>query len=358
MKTALRWLPFALLAFTCGGSKDPGTMTADFCQRYADASCDFAIRCEQVASSAKLDCVTYYQGLLCQPAFASVTKGYQTFDQTAGSACVEKIRNAACNDTTAFLSCETFVTPAVGPNGACLQNGDCKNKQEACGGANACARTCQPSGKLGQPCSAAGQCTDSRCDTNNMCVAPAPVGTVGSCQKKAVGDACRKYGNECPAESFCNLAVDGGSGTCVASSTGSPCTNGYECRATDVCKGSLCAKRPKKGESCSNLDCEDGLACVTSGSGKVCGKGGELGATCAAPYGDCIFPFGCVEGKCVHTGSSGEKCISGLLCISGGCDVDAGICGPKQGAGAPCGFFAANCASGTCAGGACTAACQ
>jgi hypothetical protein len=189
------------------------------------------------------------------------------------------------------------------------------------------------------------------------------VGTVGMCAVPKVGDPCTYRGSsECPAGAFCNLAVDGGPGTCVAASSGSPCSSSRQCKASDYCEATLCATRKASGVACTTSDsCLAPLTCLdATGGGKTCGTLGDLNAPCVVPASNqnsaCLFPFTCIGGTCKHSGNTGEPCIGGNLCLAGFCPQDGGSCQAPQANGADC-RLPLDCASGRCNSGKCEASC-
>jgi hypothetical protein len=195
------------------------------------------------------------------------------------------------------------------------------------------------------------------------------VGTVGLCAAQAIGDSCvSRSSSECPDQAFCNLAVDGGAGSCTAAASGSPCNSDRNCRTTDYCEASLCAARKDTGASCNQKsNCISPLNCIATapdGGARQCGKLGDVGAACLTASrftsDSCLFPFECIEGKCTHAGAAGEVCIGGLACITGGCIIDGGpgLCGPKLPAGADCSYYSGSCESGRCTNGKCEAVCN
>ncbi len=513
---------------SCGGGGASG-----FCESYATAFCDYEIRCGQVSSTGKADCVTYIRDAFCAGAVPSATKGYQTFDAMKGQACVDSLTAASCDSLTS-LNCDGLYTATSDTGGGCFVPSDCKNAADSCGGSG-CMKTCQVAGELGKPCTKAGTCTAGRCDASNVCAPPgaigadcrpfssnecdatgacdsatskcvalpsvgqacrslsprcsgatfcngttcqtrlsqgamcsggdsceagltcdfsqnpdscqprkaagsaciflgdcqvglrcisavctapktagqpcvlfddcadgllcdpvlractpstsslkagdsctdrarycgpnltckgaainrdAGVGTVGTCGERKLGDACEtRSSTECPEHSFCNLAVDGGAGTCITASVGSPCTTGAQCLTGDFCKSGLCSARVAMGQPCTaSSNCVAPLACVSS----ACGKLGDEGTACSGSTigSTCLFPFTCVGGTCKHAGAKGEPCLNGLLCISGACVPDAGTCGAKQAEGGACSFFGNACESGRCTNGKCEVSCQ
>jgi hypothetical protein len=528
------------LAPSCSGG-GPGGVTSSFCNDYSTAYCDYAIRCGQVASGSRNDCVTYFTGSFCNVAVASSAKGYQTFDSTKGKACTDAISKIACDGTSALSSdaCDGLFTAAVDTGGGCFEDADCKNEADGCGGSG-CMKTCQVAGAQGKPCPKSGTCnTGLRCDrttttcvppggpgtdcstgssacdatsfcdnatdtcvalptagqacrtssprctasafcnnntcqpklgsgvtctgfdscesglfcdssmspasckatkaaggtcttvtqcqaglrcTGGFCAAPKTagqtcsgfndcedslycdrvlrtcnalvytlkagesctadsrscttglnckgaaanadggVGMVGSCTAKALGDSCTRFGSNCPEHAFCNLSVDGGSGSCTTSAVGSPCSFASECQAGGFCENSLCAPLKQMGATCTNSSsCVSPLSCLTSASGaKTCGKLGDIGASCSDTPGtsSCLFPLTCTGGTCQHGGATGEPCLSGVTCISGACNPDGGVCGPKLPEGGECTFFGGACESGRCTNGKCQATCM
>ncbi|HYP98860.1 MAG TPA: hypothetical protein VER96_09305 [Polyangiaceae bacterium] len=201
----------------------------------------------------------------------------------------------------------------VGAN-QCLSNADC-GYTATCVGA-------KPGGQ--------GQCTEP-CDTPADCPA-----TSYSCNGAAVGK-CQLKGctsaSDCPTGETCN------NGTCSCSAA----TGSTECSGT--CDGMTC----KSGHACtSNAGCGLGTCgggtCTKSGTNAAgaCHKNTDCGlGTCGggSNNGTCTAGTAChVDADC---GASGT-CGSGTSATIGNCSTNAAIC-----------HSAAQCDSGSCAGGTC-----
>jgi hypothetical protein len=154
---------------------------------------------------------------------------------------------------------------------------------------------------------------------------------------------------------------------------GEPCTAdetlsgvGDECAQGLRCIGQRCStpcNRAGAGESCLEMDCEDGLVCVYDNSGgnevAACAVGAAEGESCADRF--CGDGLVCSEQQtCLPLPTAGEPCVSGQCdfvdsyCEESTDGMGPGTCVALKPGGEPC-SLPAECQSFECEGGSCSA---
>ncbi len=329
-------IPACTNGFYCGPGNTCQAKLALNVMCTSNGSCQDALFCDFTKTPDS--CQTRLgNGATCPAGFDACASGLRCL----GSVCQPpKAAGATCsgfNDCASELYCDDVLRTCQATVYDLVENQTCTGDTRNCGGGLVCqGAAVNPAGGMG---------------------------TVGLCKVPKVGDACKsKFADECPDHAFCNLAVDGGPGTCVAASLGSPCSFTNHCLEGHYCEASLCAPKKAAGATCTgDLACVNPLTCIThpTTGAKTCGTLPDVGQMCAVTAGSngCLFPYVCgPAGTCIHGGKMGEKCLSGGQCLSGKCDRDAGTCQTAGATGASCSSNF-DCASTRCFRGTCEAVC-
>lgn len=231
---------------------------------------------------------------------------------------------ARCNGSGACtaarsVACKNGCEGSICAGDACVVNGDCKEGEHCIAG------TCAATGKNGDACGAASDCTSGFC-------------VDGVCCDRACDSQCEA----------CDAAK--GAGVCSPVS-GAPHGGRVQC-TTDgsACGGACDGKNPEgcsypTGTSCGDGSCtpaEDGGEAVATVAVQCNGSG-----RCPAPRQQACGDAGCDAEltQCNGACADGSKCPAGQFC-------SAGVCVVTQPTGSAC-QAASECASGFCVDGYC-----
>jgi hypothetical protein len=283
----------------CGG---PDSVSIDdLPEDLIDAFCDRAVRCglfvDEATCKAGLDVSSV-------SVIRAVEAGRADYDGEAAAACIDKLRNAACDNTLEENrvqpeECDDAFDGNVADGGACFDDEECV------------------SGECEIPSCQMACCTGA-------CAATIPV--------PAIGQACPN--GVCGDDAFCSEA-----GTCTALvANGGACLgNNDECSYGLYCtEGGTCADAPNRGQACPEGICADigdrcdGTTCVAlSGRGGPCSEG-ILG------FFDCQQPLACNQTSltCVDPPTVGQACE--FFCASGAFCNDAATCEATKANGTAC----------------------
>ncbi len=324
-----------------GGSG--GSSGAGFCDDFARAYCDFAVKCRLASSSTTADCVPYISRSFCSSISGSLSRGYRSVDPAAAQSCTAFFQTAACDARLSdlFDRCGGVVTAHSGTQGGCFSSSDCLNPNEGCGGA-VCKRTCQAAGLMGQPCPSKGGCAAGlHCDPGTLsCAAPGPVGT-----------ACDFDDAWCDGTTFCDTATQ----KCAAlPTTNQACRfSTRKCAQGDYCEasGSLCKPQLSLGAACDARDaCQASLYCDLGGNPPSCKPRLASNAACPQGSSSCSEGLVCVAGLCGAPISAGAACKAYEDCVTTApCDPVMKVCTAYTGgldAGESCTSYNRSCATG------------
>jgi MYXO-CTERM domain-containing protein len=255
-------------------------------------------------------------------------------------------------------SCGAYV--CTGASAACPST--CASDAGCASGFYCAGTTCTPRKALGQPCTAANQCSSSICSPEGVCCDQACAATCQSCNQAGrqglcsllpPGDAGRSPG--------CGAYVCSG---LVATCPGS-CTTDAACATGYYCNGSTCVAKLAQGAACTAANqcatgyCSDGRCCnsLCSGGCDVCAfsLGASANGTCtilgagnpgqnpscsprvcngtsANCPGNCAADSGCASGyycdqsgQCLTKLPNGSVCTRDAQCTLGHC-VDSYCC--------------------------------
>ncbi len=245
--------------------------------------------------------------------------------------------NGACSDCAPGTSCVGGRCVAGVLNAPCSDALGCVE-----GVCDEVTRRCEPAGV--DALADGAPCTGHALRCRGVCVGAVratsqSAGVLGQCVTPAVGASCTT--GTCPRGSACVLG-GGEFGTCRATSTGSPCSDDFECpagahchetasqrvcrpRATaelDVCQLSTGIGALNRAAVGGVLDpCLRGTCLAQPDGGARCEPYSDLGGPCGA----CKWPGVCVNGRCERGGLLGGPCALGG-CEDGGCTLsDAGV---------------------------------
>ncbi|MHB8873106.1 MAG: hypothetical protein ACYC8T_05410 [Myxococcaceae bacterium] len=317
---------------TGGGGGGIGTVTLEsYCNDFADIWCTQLTACNRTEASFKAECVTYLKKSFCGGTLAvSLAKGYRTFDSAKAAACLNESRTASASCGGSMYSadspsCSKVFVSNSGTGGGCLDTADCKVKGNACAGTG-CAKTCQPTGALGQPCIGGFNCnTGAWCDqAANLCKAPRPAGS----------PCTSNYSSECDTSSYCDTTLD----ICTAlPGNNQPCSTNYpQCSPATYCDyastPSTCRTNLVLGATCSSSSaCGTTAYCNYSVSPSICTVRKAAGSACSSGT-ECQDQLNCKAGLCVARAGEGGVCSSYGDCASNlSCDDISRTCQTYRG---------------------------
>jgi hypothetical protein len=355
---AMVWAMGSLvLAVGCGSSSDSGgaksVALADLPPLIANAACSALEACYGSASSLVLsgeDCRQRTEAAFSDSITTledAVTNGHARYDGTKAQACIDAVKAAGCNLSSALDSdtCRAALDGTVDVGKDCTSDVECSGNA-FCKSSNACPGACTAPGAVGASCTYDAQCDSAlKCSkTTHLCEQPAAVGA--SC-----GGAS---GPSCDLDMFC-LGEDsksGKSGTCTKIATLFTAKQGDTC---DFSKGPLC----DPSLSCS-IQSISGAGQITAScaaklaSGAAC----KLGFPDACPSGEhCVAPTGSLDGTCTALPKDGEPCATGAFGDGTACAAytrcDNGTCRALQDLGGSCKTddvcYSEHCLNGKCA---------
>lgn len=280
----------------CGGKLPAGEVCV------ADTDCETGLVC-----SAEKVCCNAVCGGSCQSCKVAGSVGSCTI-------------KASCSVDNSI--CPTDTTKQISAIGTCSSSTTCEPVLEPCGGF-----LCISGGKCATSCTAANESTNCNTAEGYRCVD-------GTCQKKAVGEACAGNGecsnNQCVHGYCCDAAscgdgvcqscgFEGSPGRCTTVAAGQPsgtctptCVDGTaenrSCDGTGQCKlnsSTVCSKGTHCSAGvCSNacsptLPCPTGYKCAADSTCKV-----DIGGACD-PTTECESGF-CVDNFCCDEACSGD----------------------------------------------------
>jgi hypothetical protein len=333
-----------------GGGPDGGDAgeVDRLCQRFAEAECDFAIRCGEgffgafgpfavlqqqrpngvVAASERARCEAYARSEpTCVRLTASLKAGRSSYDAPALDACLRDVFPAGTcardlNRASADCLSFAFSAPATPPGSLCSEDGECAGGW--CDGlaTDAGGRVCGTCAAYrdGGACPLGVECEP----TGYWC---APLADGGECQpRKALADPCdlTRF-NECGPGLVC--AWSGAPGLSLprcatARRAGEGCTvNKLECQRTQLPPELVCARAPDAGSA----------ACVPTfaAPGGACNVGDDLTAAGLPPTPVCAETEYCdtAQNLCVPRKGGGVSCAADRECAAGTrCLATTGAC--------------------------------
>jgi hypothetical protein len=340
---------------------DSGTAVDLVCRRFAEAECDFAIRCGEgffglfgpfavlqqqrpngvVAASERARCEAFVRSEpACLRLVASLKAGRSTYSAERFDTCLQDLfpqtcardLNRASDDCISFA----FAAPAVEVGGRCDDDGECAGGYCDGAGSDAGGRSCGTCAALRDsgPCPRGIECEPE----GFYC---AQVSDAGECRpRKTLAEPCDLTGlDECGPGLVC--AFSGAPGLSVPRCTtarlqGEACTvNKLECLRTRLPPELVCARTLADG----------GAACAPlfSPPGGACDVGDSLATAGLPPTPICPETERCDTAldRCVPRQAAGDtcagdgECAAGTRCLSttgtctaysdtdGGCGVDA-----------------------------------
>jgi len=276
--------------YGCNGGGGGPVQLDNVCEEMKDALCDYLKRCDlewyfQFATRGTCEEMFDCDDMELDEMAKSVDAGRMSYDPDLAGRCLKALRTADCANIDAIFEEMPDECEQVF-TGLVAQDGDCYREEE---------------------CSEGLYCDES--------VSDCP----GQCQPyKNLGDSC--VGGDCdPDVADC----DWQQGICVA------------------LKGA--------GESCEDIDCQEGLVCDYNSDPAVCLDPAGEGGSCTSARG-CETGLQCLSGKCTGPAGAGQACDIGeelegfmFACVPNYyCDADivmqehTGTCKPKKGAGSEC----------------------
>lgn len=275
---------------TGGGGGGGGSITLqDFCANYPAAACATQIACGRYSDAGLDVCLARESSAeLCRRAAA----GSVQFDGVVAARCLMELQSGPLRCASDFPPCQL-----VGFGQGSIRSEVFTERLNGCG-----TSTC-----------GAGTICDRRC-TGPQCQPLAAVGQ--SC------DTSDGITRDCVREAACSTR-DGGAYTCLAlTPRGGDCSD-WSCLpddycdttgATPTCRAKLAREAPcSPGDACFDGVCRSDGRCGTLDAGARC----EAASDCGGTYGSDLV------------------CL-GLQVSADGGTVDAGVCGPRPGAGQPC----------------------
>lgn len=276
-----------------GGSGGKGGPVAleQVCQSFQDATCDYLNKCD-VEWFYRLSIHYSCDQLIdCSEGIDDMVRAVQAgrlaYDADMAGRCLESFRSAPCAQLSVFDNMPAECEQVF--TGLVQQDGECYQDEE---------------------CASGLYCND---DSQNC---------PGQCSSYLdVGDSCDSGG-------FCDpeaAACDGNQQKCV------PLAG--------------------EGESCADIDCQQGLVCIDPGGSATCKSPAAAGESCQDNR-DCQADLICSQDKCTVPAAAGQACNVGseaslLLACQAGlyCDADilhhenSGTCRPRKGSGEECIMF-------------------
>jgi hypothetical protein len=359
-------------ASTGGGAAGGGAGSvplSGFCAAYAEASCDYLLRCgvvgdrDRCLTSVAWTCPTE-ECPTVRFARASVAAGRQAYDAGAAGECFAAARTRLACGRQVLLdadpSCEAIFTGQVPTQGVCFNDEDCADDAFCSSDTKTCPSTCQPRRGVGATVERRRECQSGLVDFNTKCAEPLGVG--GDCLKGICGPGL-------------SCVVNAEGGRCAPlGGLGATCQPlGQGCAAGLVCVSSgqaapTCQRPGSLGQSCSgNLlsDCQLDLSCGHGvDGGLTCEAARPAGAACR-PDTLCAAGTRCVttadgDGTCEALGTLGSACRRSTDC---GCGLfcggaDGGTCTVRAGLGGPCPHPPGATGGPECLGSECDQGCQ
>lgn len=326
------------------GRFDGGSGIDTWCERFAEASCARALRCNQ---SGATDCYEATIGFCARSERPRVLVGARRFDPVAAETCLAQINSATCT----LYSIPCTVTAPNARLGARCEDSDCT--EGYCSGVsrntlNGQCPVCVPFVPIGA------SCVSLRCDPSTSYCADFGDGGRRCEALKPDGEPCNGEPQicasfRCPQVDF----IDGGAPRCGALPIGSTCQQPSDCADTAYCaqlrqgassnQNGVCRPRIALGQSCVDEQFEDGCADGGTCLGAVCRltTTQRIGQPCESALqclnSDCSDPgpFGpqgqpqTDDGICVDQPTLGEPCFGLLQCAVGlYCALDGGCASP------------------------------
>lgn len=257
---------------------------ADYCDRYAQMTCDVARTCDCLAGTGHATCVTYQTVACREDVEPPVEEGRRRWDAAAAGQCLAELEAIAadCSLSDAYWpeACDAMEVGIVPANGACESDRDCAGGLACAGG------VCRTLPGDGEPCDAEYGCADEDfCGDDGLCHA-----------YRGPGGACPEGSRACADELTCNPSTETcepyrGEGESCADAP-SACDSELGCApATQTCE-----PYPSAGASCVETDrCREGVYCGADG---LCHDEKVEGVACA---GD----DECATGHC-----DGQRCAA------------------------------------------------
>ncbi|HXU62214.1 MAG TPA: hypothetical protein VN962_10960 [Polyangia bacterium] len=239
---------------------------------------------------------------------------YAAGTQCAPPACADPTTTTLARTCDGAGACKPAATQSCAPY---VCSSTTKSCLAACGSDADCVApaTCNAGScgvkRLGQSCSAGGQCASGFC-VDGVCCSAAACGTcqacnvggaAGSCQPVAAGSA--EPHQLCPASPPCGFdGTCNGAGACRNVSAGTSC-------GAATCTGSTTTVSTCNGAGLCTQ------AAQTCPGHFICGGSGCL-TTCLAD-GDCVAGTTCQSGSCTNLAPLGTACTTNAECFSGMC---------------------------------------
>ncbi len=279
-------------AGTCTPVPAGGADPAGHCMDQGAASCGMTGFCDGRGA-----CANYAAGTQCAaPACADPTTttlartcdGGGTCKPASDQACAPYVCSAAAHGCLAACGSDADCAPPASCNA-----GSCGLK------------------RLGQICSAAGQCASGNCVDGVCCSAPG----CGTCQ------ACNVTG----AAGSCQPVPAGAAEPHQLCTPAPPCGFDGTCNGAGACRnagtGTGCGAATCTGSTATASACNGGGVCTVTSQACpghfVCGGSGCL--TSCVSDGDCVSGYACQSGTCSNLAPLGTACSGNADCFSGMC---------------------------------------
>jgi hypothetical protein len=282
MRLVMRSWPVLLALSACGGESAAPVSFADYCDRYAQVTCDFARRCDCLHGATIEMCRAVMGNECATDVETPVNDGRQAYDAEQGGACLAGLQSVL---------------------GSCTPDYDAYP--------DACDRMLVGLLGEGRSCDGSDECVPGLDCYNGRCIDP-----------PAAGEACVD-GSYCPGSMFC-----GADELCHAPrGAGQPCPEGDQACADEMfCdnRTTTCEPLLHSGAPCMDFGgvCADGLYCsLASGNcTPIPGNGGD----CGDSSGECASGLYCdAAGRvCRPQLPAGQPCTDGDQCLSGDCTGD------------------------------------
>jgi hypothetical protein len=279
-------LPACLALVACGDESASPVPLESYCDRWAEAACDYAQRCDCLMGATVEMCRAVMHGECAPDIETPVAEGRSTYDAEAAGACLSSLRAvlATCDMNVEAYSerCDEILVGTRPAGGSCDGDSDCLPGLECYDAA------CIDPPAAGEACVDGSYCPgDLFCDADDVCRAP-----------RGRGQPCPEGGQACADDLFCDnrtttcAALLGSGEPCMA--FGGQCADGLYC---SIASGN-CTPIPGSGGDCgdSSGECSDGLYC--DAAGRVCRP--QL--------------------------ADGQACTDDEQCRSDNCDPGAGTC--------------------------------
>jgi hypothetical protein len=289
---------------TCAPVESGGTDPTGTCVNAGASSCGATGFCNGAGA-----CQLYGAGTPCAPTSCPMGQTSQALGRTCDGAGLCK--------AAVMQSCAPFACNGTACNTTCVSD-------NACAAPDICdltVNTCGNKKRLGQSCTANGDCLTGNSCVDGVCCASAACGTCQACNIAGVEGTCTNVppGDAephalCTASPPCGfVGTCDGNGACrnapATTSCGTAMCSGSTLTPVGFCSGmGACKQTPS---SCGAYMC-NGSACNT---------------TCTTD-GQCATGFTCDSGSCTNLTKNGKACTTGAECISGNC-VEQVCCGTK-----------------------------